>query len=115
MISTWSTENNSTGDSRRASGKIADARPRANQEIVINIDLEDFFGTVSFAIVKEIFENQFNWESEAAETLARITTYHNCLPQGAPSIPALANCAAPHIFACFPAFSGARLAFVRLG
>jgi hypothetical protein len=62
--------------------------------MVVNIDLSNFFGSVGFDDLMHIYQTRFNYDWEAAETLARLTTYDDCLPQGAPTSPALANIAA---------------------
>jgi RNA-directed DNA polymerase len=73
---------------------VSNARGHTNQEVVVNVDLSDFFGTISFARVAQIFQEKFKCDKQASETLAQLTTYHNRLPQGAPSSPALANLSA---------------------
>ena len=73
---------------------VTNARGHVNRPLVINIDLSNFFGTISLQRVMAIFETMFNCDEATAETLARLTTYGNFLPQGAPTSPTLANIAA---------------------
>ncbi|MDX2107960.1 MAG: reverse transcriptase family protein [Candidatus Melainabacteria bacterium] len=70
------------------------AKGHTNQTLVINIDLKNFFGTIKYAQVVEIFKNHFNFDDQSSEIFARLTTYGDCLPQGAPTSPTLANIAA---------------------
>lgn len=69
------------------------ATPHQNTELVINIDLKDFFTTVTANRVYGIFK-QLGHGDFASSLLTRLTTYKGALPQGAPTSPALANLAA---------------------
>lgn len=73
---------------------VTNARAHVNKPLVINIDLTNFFGSIHHDTVSTIFKTQFNCDDEAAEVLARLTTFGNFLPQGAPTSPAIANIAA---------------------
>jgi RNA-directed DNA polymerase len=58
--------------------------------IIITADIKDFFPSTSRYRVERWWETQF--ESEQAIKLATLlTTYQGCLPQGAPTSPALSN------------------------
>lgn len=57
---------------------------------VLNIDIKDFFPSIHLPEIIIFFEH-LGYKSEIALQLARITTFRNALPQGAPTIPALAN------------------------
>ncbi|MGD9681745.1 MAG: reverse transcriptase family protein [Candidatus Obscuribacterales bacterium] len=72
---------------------VTNAEPHAGKPLVIQIDLSDFFGSIKFHRIKEIFETRFGFDEKAADTFARLTTYGNFLPQGAPTSPILANIA----------------------
>ncbi|MBK9107293.1 MAG: RNA-directed DNA polymerase [Saprospiraceae bacterium] len=61
---------------------------------LLNVDLKDFFHQVSRVRVEEIFKIHFNhFHDELIDILARLTTYHDRLPMGAPSSPVLSNMA----------------------
>jgi retron-type reverse transcriptase len=93
---------------RRGRSTVSNARPHVGQDIVINLDLEDFFPTVTFPRVRGVFE-RLGYSPAASTILALLTTecprqavrYGNerylvaigdrCLPQGACTSPALAN------------------------
>jgi retron-type reverse transcriptase len=45
-------------------------------------------------MVRNVFESKLGCDPQAAAILTKVTTYNNCLPQGAPTSPFLANVAA---------------------
>ena len=69
---------------------VDNARPHVGQGVVINLDLADFFGSISVERVQQVF-GAHGWDAEAAAILARICTSDGRLPQGAPTSPALSN------------------------
>ncbi len=69
---------------------VDNARPHAGQGVVINLDLENFFPSITPARVEAVFR-AYGWDAEAARILTAICTYENALPQGAPTSPALSN------------------------
>lgn len=73
---------------------VTNAQAHVGQPLVINIDIVDFFGSIKFDRVLEIYRTYFNCDDEAAEVLTCLTTFGNFLPQGAPTSPVLANVAA---------------------
>ncbi|WP_260432258.1 reverse transcriptase domain-containing protein [Burkholderia sp. Bp9140] len=59
---------------------------------VFNIDLEDFFPSITFYRVRGVLEKQpFNFSHEVATVIAHICTLDKKLPQGAPTSPFLSN------------------------
>jgi RNA-directed DNA polymerase len=63
-------------------------RPR----YLLNIDLEDFFPSISFYRVRGVFrKGPFNFSHEVATVLAQLCTVGNGLPQGAPTSPLISN------------------------
>src|SRR6516165_5344423 len=60
---------------------------------VLNVDIEDFFGSVTEKAVREFFL-ELGYNADMARLLMRLCTYGGSLPQGAPTSPSLAN----HIF-----------------
>lgn len=59
---------------------------------VLRVDLKDFFPTIHFGRVRGLFMGEpFNYPEPVATLLARLTTYENKLPQGAPTSPLISN------------------------
>jgi len=74
---------------------VTNAAPHTGKRWVLNIDLADFFPSISVAAVRTLFRNSpFRMSTEAAQTLAELCTYRHGLPQGAPTSPVLSNLAA---------------------
>jgi retron-type reverse transcriptase len=73
---------------------VTNAAAHVGQDVVINVDLKNFFDTVDSATIQKIFQKQSGMENESAHVFANLCTYQNHLPQGAPTSPALANLAA---------------------
>ncbi|HSH01185.1 MAG TPA: retron St85 family RNA-directed DNA polymerase [Anaerolineae bacterium] len=69
---------------------VDNARPHVGQEVVINIDLKDFFPTIKAHQVM-LFWQAIGWSEPAAHILTNICCYRGHLPQGAPTSPALSN------------------------
>ncbi|HEX7642190.1 MAG TPA: reverse transcriptase domain-containing protein, partial [Burkholderiaceae bacterium] len=64
--------------------------PKIHQ--ILNLDLQDFFPSVSFVRVRGVLQNTpFNFSYEVATVLAHLCTLDQKLPQGAPTSPFLAN------------------------
>lgn len=57
---------------------------------LLNVDLSDFFGSVKERHVRQVFE-RFGFSAEVARLLTGLCTFHDALPQGAPTSPALSN------------------------
>lgn len=66
------------------------ASPHVRQEVVINIDLKDFFGSVSSSKVYRYWRG-LRWDDETSTILTNICCYKGSLPQGSPTSPALSN------------------------
>ena len=75
---------------RRRRSIATNAAPHANQEMVLSVDLADFFPSISAKRIYGLFR-KLGWPQNVASMLTRLTTCHGCLPQGAPTSPALAN------------------------
>lgn len=66
------------------------ARFHRNQEIVLSLDLKDFFTSIDFKKVLSIFMNLGYYKSVSV-LLSKLCTYRDILPQGAPTSPAISN------------------------
>ena len=69
---------------------VHNARPHLGQGVVINIDLADFFPSITAERVQKAFRG-IGWNKQAASVLTNICTYQGRLPQGAPTSPAISN------------------------
>ena len=69
---------------------VTNAWPHVGQDVVIKLDIRDFFGSTRAERVADFF-NRVGWDDGAVELLTRICTYQGCLPQGAPTSPRLSN------------------------
>lgn len=72
---------------------VTNAYRHIKKKNVLNIDLEDFFGSFNFGRVRGFFikNKHFMLSPEVATTIAQIACYDNQLPQGSPCSPVLAN------------------------
>ncbi|MFF5818808.1 reverse transcriptase domain-containing protein [Lysinibacillus capsici] len=63
-----------------------------NNKVILNIDLENFFGSINFARVRAMFMTYFKFNSEVATTLANICCdNNNVLAQGVATFPIISN------------------------
>jgi hypothetical protein len=87
---------------------VTNARPHVGQGVVLNLDLKDFFPTITFRRVRGLYQS-LGFSPAVATVLGLLCTEaprrkvrfddaewwvavgDRCLPQGAPSSPALAN------------------------
>jgi RNA-directed DNA polymerase len=71
---------------------VRNARPHIGQRFVLNVDLENFFGSISFARVYGMLTKApFNFRKPVAAAIAKACTLDDALPQGAPSSPIISN------------------------
>jgi hypothetical protein len=72
---------------------ITNARIHRNKRIILNLDLENFFGSFHFGRVKGYFHKNkyFAFPESIATIIAQLTCYNKSLPQGAPSSPIITN------------------------
>lgn len=75
---------------KRRSTLIENVRYHTNQNIVITIDIRDFFGSIKKSDVERIFLN-FGYSDLLADLLSKLCTLNDSLPQGAPTSPSLSN------------------------
>lgn len=78
---------------RRKHSIITNAAVHRNKRYVLNIDLENFFGTINFGRVRGFFTTNRNFKLNpaVATVLAQIACHENALPQGSPCSPVISN------------------------
>lgn len=69
---------------------VTNAELHLGCDCVLNIDLKDFFPSVTYEQIFYVFK-YYGYTKEVSFVLARLCTYKNSLPQGAPTSPALSN------------------------
>jgi retron-type reverse transcriptase len=77
------------------------AEKHLGNKVVLCMDVQNFFGSFSLFQVYAAFgymlrkftdtKKSFSYDSEDLDILVKLTTYKACVPQGAPTSPALAN------------------------
>ncbi|MBP1765280.1 MAG: RNA-dependent polymerase [Firmicutes bacterium] len=75
---------------------ITNAAAHVQKEVLLSLDIKDFFSTITANRVFGVFKS-LGRSPEEARFLTRLCTYNGCLPQGAPSSPAIANRACNHM------------------
>jgi RNA-directed DNA polymerase len=71
---------------------ITNAETHVGQRFILNLDLEDFFGSINFGRVYGMLRNRpYSLTNKVAAAIAKATTLENKLPQGAPTSPILSN------------------------
>lgn len=71
---------------------VTNARPHLKAHHILRLDLKDFFPSIHFGRVRNLFEAEpFNFPREVSTTIARICCYKSTLPQGAPTSPIISN------------------------
>ena len=66
------------------------AEVHVNQDLVLGIDIKDFFPSIKFKPVYDVFKSA-GYTNKMAWNLANLCTYNGKLPQGAPTSPMLSN------------------------
>lgn len=69
---------------------ISNARQHIGAKHILNVDIKDFFPSVSTSHVETIFADA-GYNPDVSKALAQLTTFNSMLPQGSPTSPALAN------------------------
>lgn len=70
----------------------SNAQQHVNQKFVLNIDLEDFFGTINFGRVLGMLKKKpYEIDPYIAAVVAKAVTLQNKLPLGAPTSPIISN------------------------
>jgi RNA-directed DNA polymerase len=75
---------------RKGHSIATNASPHTNKEVVINLDIKDFFPTISSARVYGLFRS-VGFEDQALRFVTDACVFRGHLPQGAPTSPMIAN------------------------
>lgn len=71
---------------------VENAKVHTGKKYVLNIDLKDFFPSITSKQVKDIFlSHYFNFNEQIATALTLLTTYEGKLLTGAPTSPVISN------------------------
>jgi len=71
---------------------VENAKVHTGKGHLLNIDIKDFFPSISAKRVKELFSSPlFNYDEQITWALTMLTTYKGLLPTGAPTSPVLSN------------------------
>jgi RNA-directed DNA polymerase len=70
----------------------SNAQAHQRQQVLLNIDIADFFHSIHFGRVRGLLESQaFGLSRDVAGLIAHLCCYNNALPMGAPTSPVLSN------------------------
>lgn len=69
---------------------VANAKFHRAQPVVLRLDIKNFFPSINFAKVYDIFRKA-GYNQQVSTMLAELCTVYNSVPQGAPSSPAISN------------------------
>jgi len=71
---------------------VTNATRHLGKKYIFNVDISDFFGSIHFGRVRNLFKSSpFNFNNTVSTILAQICCFNNSLPQGAPTSPILSN------------------------
>ncbi len=70
-------------------------KPHVNKQIVLKLDIEDFFDSITFEKIYAVFPKE-KYSTSIRTMLAHLVTYFDALPQGAPTSPYLSNLVMKH-------------------
>ncbi|MFJ2486311.1 retron Ec67 family RNA-directed DNA polymerase/endonuclease [Pseudomonas sp. NPDC087639] len=78
---------------KRGYSIVTNASVHKHRRLVLNLDLEDFFGSINFGRVRGFFitNNNFSLQPSVATVLAQIICFDNSIPQGSPCSPVVSN------------------------
>ena len=71
---------------------ITHAKAHVGKKFVLNLDVNDFFGSITTKHIFKLFRSSpFHFPEQLAVATTLLCTYHGKLPQGAPTSPVLSN------------------------
>lgn len=69
---------------------VDNAKMHVGSECILNMDIKDFFPSITFKMVFRIFV-YYGYTKEVSFVLAKLCTYEDSLPQGSPASPCISN------------------------
>lgn len=69
---------------------LHNAIPHINKEVVVNLDIKDFFPSICFRRIFLLFYNK-GYTEEVSYSIAKLLTFKGTLPQGSPASPHISN------------------------
>lgn len=85
---------------------VTNAFPHTRRKYVFNLDLEDFFSTITFQRVRGILRSKpYRFQPETASVIAHLCCVGGMLPQGAPTSPFISNIICAKLDAQLTAFA----------
>lgn len=69
---------------------LSNAEPHVGKHFVANIDIENFFGSITKDMVSQLLRNN-RFGEHLSNSVARLVTFNDALPQGAPTSPTISN------------------------
>jgi RNA-directed DNA polymerase len=75
----------------RSRSNVSNARPHCKQRCLLNLDLKNFFPSISHYKVYELFHRKLTCSPAVAQLLTKLTTVNRQVPQGGPMSTDLAN------------------------
>lgn len=76
---------------REGASILQNAAPHAGQKQILKLDIEDFFGSIDFAMVYRHAFPRAYFPPQTAALLTALCTHNGYLPQGAPTSAAISN------------------------
>ncbi len=73
----------------KGSNLLSNAQPHLNKKFLLKLDIQDFFGSITFGRVYKMFSAHF--PNQYAKLFAELCCYKDKLVQGAPTSPAISN------------------------
>ena len=82
---------------RRGRSTITNALPHVHQKLLVQLDIQDFFPSVTREMVREALVSRCGCTPDVATALSAITTPFNALPQGSPHSTIMAAVVVDHM------------------
>lgn len=83
---------------RKGKGIKQTADVHASKNIVVSLDLQNYFNSITQKHLMKVFGGMFRYPEKVSKLLSEICTYKFFVPQGAPSSPALSNIVGYYLF-----------------